>query len=196
MIAHREFPTYEEYVFHQGGKARGNRDALLAHMSRHVKSFEKTFRSAAPDLKPGPVLCLGARTGAESIGAVKAGFKGSVGIDLHPVGPTVIHADWHQIPFGVGSFANVYTNSLDHCLYLDRLASEVRRVLRKDGRFFLMATNRDGHTLAEWLAKESNEALYWQTSDDLCEAVCAFGFSVVKAWRKKKWGHYVLRVNR
>lgn len=194
MIAHREFKDYEAYVYHQGGKARGCRDKLLEHMSRHVKAFEKTFVEAKPYLKPGPMLCLGARTGAESLGAGRAGFKGSVGIDLHPVGSTVLQGDWHDLRFPAASFANVYSNSLDHCLYLDRLAVGVKRVLAKDGRFYVMATNRDV-TAEEWQANtKTNEALYWQTSDDLCEALCGLGFTKIRSWRKKKWGHYVLAV--
>lgn len=194
MIASREFSTYDEYVYKQGGKARGKRAELLAHLEKNTEGFFRTFRSAARHLKPGPVLCLGARTGAESIGATQAGFVGSVGIDLHPVGPTVLQGDWHDLRFPAASFSNVYSNSLDHCLYLDRLAAGVKRVLVPDGRFYVMATNRDGHTLESWLAKGGNEALYWQTSDDLCQAICAHGFEVTKAWRSGKWGHYVLRV--
>ncbi len=194
MIAHRAFPTYDEYVYKQGGKARGQRDELLAHLPKNIQSFETVFRRAAGALTPGAVLCLGARTGAESIGATQAGFAGSIGIDLHPVGPTVRQADWHDLPFPAASFANVYSNSLDHCLDLAKLTAEVRRVLIPGGRFYVMATNRVGNTLEAWLAKGGNEALYWQTSDDLRDAVCAHGFVVKKAWRDGKWGHYVLGV--
>ena len=194
MITHRTFESYEEYVYKQGGKARGNRESLLAHLPQNTRSFENTFREAKPYLKAGSVLCLGARTGAESLGATNAGFTGSVGIDLHPVGPTVIQGDWHNIPFPAGSFDNAYSNSLDHCLYLDKLAAEVKRVLVPDGRFYVMATNREGKTLEAWLAKGGNEALYWQTSDELCAAICEFGFKTVKSWRSGKWGHHVLRV--
>lgn len=193
-VAHRTFPSYEEYVYKQGGKARGRRDELLEHLPHNTRSFERTFRHASRYLKAGSVLCLGARTGAESLGATQAGFAGSVGIDLHPVGPTVLQGDWHALPFDAASFANVYSNSLDHCLYLNRLTAGVRHVLEPDGRFYLMATNREGKTVDAWLAKGGNEALYWQTSDDLCEAVCAFGFRVSTSWRDGKWGHYVLAV--
>lgn len=192
-IAHRTFDSYDAYVYKQGGKARGKRDELLAHLPRNLESFTRTFRAAADYLRPGPVLCLGARTGAESLGAVEAGHAGSVGIDLHPVGPTVLQADWHDLPFAAASFPNVYSNSLDHCLYLDRLAAQVRRVLTADGRFYVMATNRDGHTVEAWLAKGGNEALFWQTSDDLAAAICAFGFRQVKTWRTGKWGHHILQ---
>jgi SAM-dependent methyltransferase len=195
MIAHREFTDYAQYVYKQGGKARGNRERLLAHLDKNRDGFRQTFRRAAPYLKAGAVLCLGARTGAESLGAEQAGFKGSVGIDLHPVGPTVQQGDWHALTFSDATFANAYTNSLDHCLYLDKFAAEVKRVLVKDGRFYLMATNR-ALTVEEWLAKGGNEGLYWQTSDQLSGAICSYGFQVKASWRDGKWGHYVFGVKR
>jgi len=194
MIVHRTFTDYDDYVYKQGGKARGCRDRLLKHLPKNIDSFARTFYRASRYLKAGSILCLGARTGAESLGAAQAGFKGSVGIDLHPVGETVVQADWHNLPFADASFANAYSNSLDHCLYLDRLAAQVRRVLMPDGRFYVMATNREGATLDAWIAKGGNEALYWESSDDLAAAICALGFYVVKSWRDGKWGHYVFCV--
>lgn len=193
MIGHREFADYESYVYKQGGKARGLRDQLLASLPKNIKGFERTFRRASEHLKPGSILCLGARTGAESLGAVEAGFAGSVGIDLHPVGDTVLLGDWHNLTFDNASFDNCYSNSLDHCLYLDKLAENVKRVLVPEGRFYVMATNRP-ITLEEWEAKGGNEALYWQTSDELAEAICGYGFEVNASWRDGKWGHYVMGV--
>lgn len=196
MIAHRPFTDYAEYVYKQGGKARGRRDHLLAHVEKNTEGFARTFRKAAKYLKPGSILCLGARTGAESLGAEKAGFKPSIGIDLHPVGPTVQQGDWHDLRFAGQSFSNVYSNSLDHCLYLDRLAAEVYRVLESDGRFYVMASNREGHTVEGWKAawSKSNEGLFWSHSDELRDAICALGFTVVKQWQDGKWGHYIFGV--
>ena len=194
MITQRTFTDYPEYVYKQGGKARGNREKLLRHLDKNRESFQRTFTRAAPYLTPGAVLCLGARTGAESLGAVGAGFPGSVGIDLHPVGPTVLQGDWHDLHFPASSFANVYSNSLDHCLYLDKLTAEVRRVLIPGGRFYVMATNRAGSTLEAWLEKGGNEALFWQSSDELSASICGYGFTVRRAWRDGKWGHYVFGV--
>ncbi len=195
MIAHRPFPDYQNYVHRQGGKARNSSAKLLRHVGRNTESFTRTFRNAAPHLKAGPVLCLGARTGAESLGAEAAGFKGSVGVDLHPAGPTVIQGDWHNLPFADGTFANCYSNSLDHCLHLDKLAAEVRRVLGKGGRFYVMATNRPNKTAEKWLSIPSNEALYWDSSADLSAALCALGFTEIHSWRKGKWGNHILRAN-
>ena len=194
-LAHRTFDSYDAYVYDQGGKARGNRETLLAHLQKNTKGYTRIFREAAKRLKPGAVLCLGARTGAESLGAEAAGFTGSVGIDLHPVGPTVLRGDWHNLQFGDASFANIYCNSLDHCLDLDKMLAEVKRVLAADGRFYVMATNRVGATEEKWRQKPGNEALFWgESSDRLVEAICGHGFTVKHSWRDGKWGHYVLAV--
>lgn len=192
-IVHRTFTDYQQYVYLQGGKARGRPEFLMKHLPKNTQRYAKLFRHAARHLKPGSVLCLGARTGAESLGAIDAGFAGSVGIDLHPVGPSVFHGDWHNLQFSDASYANVYTNSLDHCLYLDKFASEVKRVLVPDGRFYLMATNRTT-TEQAWRDGHKNEGLYWQTSDDLRDAICGYGFTVKHARRDGKWGHYVFGV--
>lgn len=197
MLVKRTFDSYEEYVYKQGGKARnaGRRDFILRHLEKNTASFKRIFRDAAPHLKAGSVLCLGARSGAESLGATAAGFAGSVGVDLHPVGPTVLQGDWHDLQFPDASFANAYCNSLDHCLYLDRFAAEVRRVLVPDGRFYLMATNR-ARPVEEWKGGrgKGNEAMCWQLSDDLRDALVGLGFVVRHEWRAGKWGHYVFGV--
>ncbi len=195
MLAHRTFINYDDYVRLQGGKARGRRQFLLDHLEKNTGNFARIFRKVAPHLKAGPVLCLGARSGAESLGAERAGFAGSVGIDLHPVGPTVLRGDWHDLQFPDASFANAYTNSLDHCLHLDRFAAEVKRVLEPGGRFYLMATNRQT-PVERWKGSrgKGNEAMHWTTSDDLAEAFYGFGFTGKYSWFDGKWGHYVFGV--
>lgn len=193
----RPFESYESYVEAQGLKARTRRADLLAAVEKSVRGFERIFRAAKPYLRPGPILCLGARTGAESVAAARVGFKGSVGIDLHPVGPGVMRGDWHSMPsISDASFPNVYTNSFDHCLMLDAAAAEIRRVLTPDGFFYLMASDKGQKTRARsdaWLRETGSEAMYWDHSDELCAAVVAFGFRVVTSWRQGVWGHYVLR---
>lgn len=193
MIAQRTFPDYDTYVYLQGGKARARAEFLLAHLPKNTDRYHRIFTHAARHLTPGAVLCLGARTGAESLGAIAAGFPGSVGIDLHPVGPTVLQGDWHALDFRDASFANIYCNSLDHCLYLDRFAAQVRRVLVPEGRLYVMATNRTT-TVDAWKAGHKNEGLYWERSDDLRDAIGSYGFTVTASWRHGKWGHYVFGV--
>lgn len=195
-LAHREYASYDEYVRLQGRKASRRREALLANLPTDIAKWTHAFRAAASHLNPGAVLCLGARTGSEVTAASQAGFRGSVGIDLHPVGPAVMRADWHALPFADASFPNVYSNSLDHCLYLDRLAAEVRRVLVPGGIFFLMASDKPGpgKNRERWLASGgTHEALYWDHADELRDALLPYGFASVTAWRSGCWGHYILR---
>lgn len=190
-LARRAFASYQEYIDVQGTKARTKRATLLRDLPKQTATFERIFRRMARHLEPGPILCLGARTGAESLGARRAGFTGSIGIDLHPVGATVRRMDWHHLEFPDQSFANVYTNSIDHCLELERLAGEVRRVLEHNGRFFVMAKTPWG-TEAQWRERAILEALYWQRPDDLAEAICRYGFEILRAWPAGKWARYVL----
>ncbi len=109
----------------------------------------------------------------------------------------MLQGDWHDLQFPDRSFANVYTNSLDHCLYLDRMLAQVARVLDKHGRFYLMATNRRPHVNG-WSGAQNrgNEAMHWDDSDDLRDAICGAGFTVTHQWRDGKWGHYVFEVRR
>ncbi len=200
MILRRDFESYEAYVAAQGGKARKNRSGLLAEMPRSVQSFTDVFRNAKPYLNSGAMLCLGARTGAEMIAAEACGFTGSVGIDLHPVGAGVRAGDWHAMPeFVDGSFPNIYTNSFDHCLLLEKAAAEIRRILAPGGVFYLMASDKGAKTESraqKWLQGDGghNEAIFWKHSDELRDAVLACGFEERRSWRNSYWGHYVLSV--
>lgn len=197
MIVHRQYDSYEDYVDRQGGKASKDTAFLLRHLEKKTGWWEREFRRASGHLIQGPMLCLGARTGAENIGAVRAGFRGSEGIDLHPVGPSVVRGDWHALPIEwVGRYTTVFCNSLDHCFHLGDLCLEVKRVLAPDGRFYVMATNRPGQTAERWLRGKGHEALYWDTSDELRDAICAQGFRVTAEWHKGKWGHYIFEVTK
>lgn len=197
-ILRREFESYEAYVKAQGRKATFQRRELLSKLSKSVLDFQRVFIAAAAFLNDGPVLCLGARTGAESAAAQNCGYKGSIGVDLHPVGPGVRKGDWHSMPeFADGSFPNVFTNSFDHCLYLDRAVAEIRRVLRPGGVFYLMASDKgtkDAKRERSWLKEPKHcEALYWSQADELRDAVLALGGFRLKGQRRDgQWSHYAL----
>ncbi len=200
MIVRRDFESYEAYVHAQGGKARGNRAELLAAMPAKIAGFRAAFEPALRFLPPGPVLCLGARTGAEAEAFKKAGRSGSLGVDLHPVGEGVRVGDWHSMPeFSDASFPVVYTNSFDHCLYLEKACAEILRILQPGGRFYLMASDKglkDAARVERWKAdRKHNEALFWSKAEELCEAVEACGFRRFRAWKdgpQSAWSHFIL----
>jgi hypothetical protein len=131
------------------------------------------------------------------VAAEACGFKGSVGIDLHPVGPGVRQGDWHALPeFADGSFPNIYTNSFDHCLFLEKAAAEVLRLLPPKGVFYLMASDKglkNAERSERWLKDpKHNEALFWHQADELRDALLGLGFEERAAWRSGFWSHYVL----
>lgn len=195
MIKHRPTEDYADYVHRQGGKARNKRKELLASVAGNVAGFDLVFSGPArTHLLKGAVLCLGARTGAEVLAALRQGFKDSQGIDLHPVSDMVTRGDWHAIPFPDSSFPNVFSNSLDHCQSIDKLCAEVRRVLQPGGRFFFMATDRiPAKSYDEWLARCPGEFLFWDHSSHLRDGIAERGFDSVASWRSGKWGCYVLK---
>lgn len=199
MYYEKKYMDYEDYAYFQGNKVR--RPEKLASFKRHIpnriKKFTGIFRSAKNFLNPGKVLCLGARTGCEVKAARAVGFKESIGIDLFPVGDLVVKGDWHNIPFPAGSFENVYTNSIDHCYDLDSLAKEVRRVLLPRGVFFLqtalwqaMNTKEDKE---DYMEKSSN-FLFWDEGHDLAVKLAEYGFVLIKAWQKRNWESFIMRL--
>ena len=195
MLKHRQSKNYDDYVRIQKAKGIAKREILLQNLEKDTKAFQAVFTAAKEFMNPGSVLCLGARSGAEVDAWNNLGFSGSVGMDLYPVGHNVIEADWHAMPFSDGSYPNVYTNALDHCLNLDGLASEIKKVLTDRGVLFFMATDREGFDdLDRRIAKGGNEFLFWQKSEDLAEAFIAYGFNLAKEWKVGKWSHYIMRL--
>ena len=194
MLYHRGYSDYDAYVRHQGCKAVYKKSELLSACPRRIAGFEGLFKIFAPLLNPGSVLCLGARTGCEVMAFRNLGFTGSMGIDLHPIGneDVVIKGDWHALTFGDGSFDNIYTNSIDHCLYLPKMISESKRVLVPGGILFLMAGERPDENVGKRVGK-NNEALLWDYAEDLLPEFEAGGFRLFEKWQGGKWRIFLMK---
>ncbi len=188
---------YEEYVRRQGRKANNpeKRKILLGKKENRIKKFEKIFEEVKDVLVPGNMLCLGARTGCEIKAAKNVGFD-SQGIDLYPLDSIVIQGDWHNIPFSTSSFNNVYTNSVDHCFDVEKLAKEIKRVLVPEGLFFFQVSKKQKLETKEdkedYIQKSSN-FLFWKNGRTLAGCFCQFGFVIVKEYYDKKWESFILR---
>ncbi len=199
MIRHRIFSDYETYKNKQAAKASYNNAALLATTKERTAGFKKLFKKNTDNLMPGNIICLGARTGCEVIGAREAGFKNSIGVDLCPIGDTVIEADWDTLPFDDSSFSNAFTNSIDHVADLNKLIKEIKRVLKPEGVFFMMIVTRSGkkggpNTFENWLEMGGNEAMYWDDPFDVAEAFMKQGFILENQISPKgKWNSFFLR---
>ena len=81
-------------------------------------------------------ICLGARTGQEVFVLRELGFN-SIGIDLVEFPPYTIKGDIHNLEFDDEKFDLIFTNILDHSLYLEKFISEMERVCIKDGNIIL-----------------------------------------------------------
>jgi len=193
--------SYERYVYLQGHKYRNRIDKIQRNNHQRTKAFKAIFERMHSLLIPGRILCLGARTGCEVRAARKAGFKGSIGIDLYPAPnqDEVIYGDWHSIPFQNEAFENVYTNSLDHCYDLDVMIQEVRRVLVPNGRFFFqtmikedLGSRKDKEVILRQKVEGTMDFLFWDTGKELARYFEQFGFRLVKKRSDKRWHSFVL----
>jgi len=181
MIIQKPVTDYGSYVWKQGGKARLQKDKLLSGASRRQQRFAELFAKIKGHLSRGkPVLCLGARTGCEVVGAESAGFIGSIGIDLFPLAGNVVEADWHNMPFADNSFENVFCNCLDHCADIKKLVTEIKRVLKPSGVFVMAASHgpKIGGDIKIRVARASKEFLFWEHPVEIAQVFIASGFSL------------------
>jgi SAM-dependent methyltransferase len=168
---------------------------LLSKVSTRIKTFEKTFEEAKDVLIKGSLLCLGARTGCEIKAAKNKGYEAE-GIDLYPLDPIVIKADWHYIPFKDETFDNVYTNSVDHCFDVEKLAKEIHRVLKSNGLFFFQVSkkqNLEAKDDKQIYMEQSANFLFWENGRALADCFCKYGFYIKTEWDNRKWENVILR---
>jgi len=118
-----------------------------------IDGFKSEFNKLKGFLTPEKrCLCLGARTGQEVVALQEMGLKNVVGIDIVPHDPYVIKGDIHNLEFKDNSFDFVYTNIIDHSINPSKMISEIERVLKIDGIFFLqiqLGLNQDEYTVFE-----------------------------------------------
>jgi SAM-dependent methyltransferase len=149
-IFYRKYSNYIDYLNHQASKmdkllkkkykfAQRAQRVRPEYFDQRVKKFLSHFKMYSSDMKPGKILCLGARNGAEVKAFRKMGFKNSIGIDLNPGknNEYVIKGDFHNMEFKDNTFENVFTNSLDHIFDIRKLSKEINRILVPSGILIL-----------------------------------------------------------
>lgn len=171
----RQYRCYEDYLEHQAAK-------LETH---DFGNYDEEFRAALRERLAALgmnwsgkiVLCLGARIGTEVKAFLDLGASAS-GIDLNPGenNPYVVRGDFHHLQDTPGTFDAVYTNSLDHAFDIHRIAKEVRRVLKPDGRFIVEAV----HGRDQGINPGFFESFFWKNIDELVSCFEREGFVVVQ----------------
>jgi len=81
-------------------------------------------------------ICLGSRTGHEVFVLRELGIE-SIGVDLAEFPPYTIKGDVHNLKFKSEQFDLIFTNILDHSLYLDKFISEMQRICMKNGNIII-----------------------------------------------------------
>ena len=176
-IAGRTYDSYDSYKAHQALK-------LDAHRAKSIERHDARFYSALKERIPGEpvniagarVLCLAARQGSEVRAFIDSGAF-AVGIDLNPgrENKYVMSGDFHDLQFHDHTIDIVYTNSLDHAFDLDRIMSEVKRVLVNGG--VLICEVRTGEVGG---GRGFYESLSWESVEDLITRIASSGFLLAR----------------
>lgn len=173
----RSYHDYETYREHQRLK-------LDAHRAKSIRRHDARFFAALCDrlhehralLAGARVLCLAARQGTEVRAFMEQGAF-AVGIDLNPGRDNryVMVGDFHHLQFADGTVDVVYTNALDHAFDLERILSEVRRVLTPRGVLICEV----GLGTDNGAAPGFYESLAWKNVDELAGHIGGRGFDLV-----------------
>jgi len=137
-FSYRKYKNYKDYLNHQSKKFKIVESNLKNAYTRRLKEFEKEFEKDLPknNAQVFTILCLGARDGVEVNALRNLGFL-AIGIDIEfsRNNKYVHYGDFHEIPFPNSVFDMVYTNCLDHSFNINDLFAEIKRVLKKNGKF-------------------------------------------------------------
>jgi len=172
-LSRRQYKSYEDYVRHQRAKL-GKLD-LTEYDQRFAEALQARLSLLPLPWEARSVLCLAARTGAECKAFIALGCF-AVGIDLNPGSANrhVVTGDFHHLQFADHSIDYVYTNSLDHALDLERIAAEVKRVLKPSG--YLIVEVARGAAEEGGIRGGLYESMWWERSSDVLNALCGAGY--------------------
>lgn len=163
----RRYENYEDYVNFQKNKTLDpvRREKWLnEEWEIKLVGFEEEFNkiiNIQPSIlsKGDDCLCLGARTGQEVQALKNLGMK-ATGIDLVPCEPLVTAGDIHDLKYENDTFDFVFTNIIDHTIYPQKMISEVERVLKPGGHFFLqMQVNIKQDEYTEYVPNSAEEII-------------------------------------
>jgi SAM-dependent methyltransferase len=169
----RIYQSYEQYTAHQEEKLR------TIDLREYDVKFSEALLSRLGDLclSGKTVLCLGARLGTEVRAFIQLGCF-AVGVDLNP-GPKnqhVLYGDFHNLQFAPSSVDVVYTNSLDHVYSFERVLSQIKQVLKRNGLLILEAVRGS----EEGVQSGAYESFWWSKIDHLVSEFEKAGFKLLE----------------
>ena len=184
----RIYSSYEEYLAAQAKKL-GDGSEKVAKMDDALKSgllrrIRANMQGHIPE--DGNILCLGARMGGEVAAFIAAGYF-AVGIDINPGKGNiwVLYGDFHKLNFPENCVDIIFTNSLDHVMEIDRVLSEVKRVLKADGRLIVEAKGGVAEPEVKSAKSDKYDCFEWHTLDGLIAYIEKQGFQAIHRYRFK-----------
>ena len=190
------YNSYDEYVGHQKKKVGLMSGDFLELGKEFGHNLEERIRIYGYAKRGMSVLCLGARLGYEVGAFINQGCF-AVGVDLNPGKDNryVVTGDFHNLVWADSSIDAVYTNSLDHSFDLEKVISEIVRVLKDGGFMFLEVC--DG--TEEGYKFDYYESCSWKRSSDVVDLFEKFGFMEIADFRYRKpdiGKHVVLKLKK
>ena len=195
-VSKRLYANYDEYVAHQVDKLDNLGGEAFANSEKAVQRFRQRFEIIDHLPPHGSVLCLGARRGEEVKAFIELGHF-AIGIDLNPgAAPEfVVVGDFHALNFADESIDCVYMNCLDHAWDLDKILSEIRRVLKMEGVFVADIV----HGYEEGFAVGNHDTMHWAKARDFSEHIAQLGALRLESFRdladhgSPQWTQAVMR---
>ena len=185
-FTHRIYQDYEAYKQHQRSKL--GKINLVNYDKKYRESLVNRLNELSLLKRGDNILCLGARIGTECKAFIDLGCF-PIGIDLNPGDNNsyVVHGDFHDLQFADASVDYVFTNSLDHVFYFDKVMAEIVRVLQPKGAFIaeIVAGTKDEHGREPGLY----ESCWWETVEDVINKIINSGFLLERRERfSYPWG--------
>ncbi|XP_021746689.1 uncharacterized protein LOC110712530 [Chenopodium quinoa] len=189
------YTTYDTYIKKQLNKTLNPK---LRHLwttrdwDRKIRVFSSFFsqlKNSSLLSNSSKALCIGARVGQEVEALRRVGVSDSIGIDLVPCPPLVIHGDFHKQPFKDESFDFEFSNVFDHALYPQKFVREIERTLKPGGVCVLhvaITTRSDKYSANDLLGVDALVKLFKRSDLVWVKKVDGFGLDTEVIFRKKK----------
>ncbi|KAL2903488.1 Sterol methyltransferase-like 2 [Bienertia sinuspersici] len=189
------YPTYQSYIQKQLNKTLNPK---LRHLwttrdwDRKISVFKTFFhrlQSSSILSNSSKSLCIGARVGQEVEALRRIGVSDSIGIDLVPCPPLVMHGDFHRQPFSDNTFDFEFSNVFDHALFPDKFVSEIERTLKPGGFCVLhvaLSTRSDKYSANDLLGVDPLVKLFRNSELVRVKKVDGFGLDTELIFRKKQ----------
>jgi len=166
--------TYKDYIKKQKEKTTDpNRVKKWRGEEWEIKldGFRKVFERNSEYLNgANNCICLGARTGQE-VAALRELGKQAIGIDLVEFPPYTVKGDIHNLNQKDEAFDFVFTNIIDHSIFLDKFISEMERVCQSEGHIIIhLQLNNTGDDYSENIVNDPTEIIKLAKHSDIYES--------------------------